>query len=68
MPSYIPQQNQTAHAAAQHKLSVMYYKGKGVEQNYRLAFEWCRKAANQNHAAAQFNVGWTYYNGEGVKV
>ena len=44
-----------------------YYKGKGVEQDYREAVRWYRKAAEQGNAFAQNSLGDCYYYGKGVK-
>ena len=53
---------------AQYNLSVMYYAGRGVEQNYAKAFEWSLKAAEQGHLNAQNNLGALYYTGTGTEV
>ena len=39
----------------------------GVEQNYRKAAKWWRKAAEQGHKNAQYNLGLAYDNGKGVE-
>jgi uncharacterized protein len=52
--------------AAESKLALMYYKGKGVAQDYAAAAIWYRKAADQGYAKAQFNLGDLYFRGEGV--
>ena len=44
-------------AAAQYGLCMAYFKGKGLAQDDRQAFEWCHKAAKQGHARAQARVG-----------
>ena len=53
-------------ADAQRQIGYMYYKGEGVEQNYKEAAEWFLKAAEQGHARAQNNIGYMYENGTGV--
>ena len=45
----------------------MYSKGTGVRQDYKKAFEWFTKAANQGDADAQYNLGAMYINGQGVR-
>ena len=45
----------------------MYSNGQGVEQDYKKAVEWYRKAAEQGHADAQNNLGFMYYTGQGVE-
>ena len=44
----------------------MYDCGHGVDVNYKKAFEWCKKAAEQGYARAQYNLGAMYENGDGV--
>jgi len=46
---------------------VMYSKGQGVEQDYKEAFKWFSKAADQGDASAQYFLGGMYYSGEGVE-
>jgi TPR repeat protein len=55
-----------ADAAVQLNLGLMYYFGKGVQQNYAEAAKWNRKAAEQGHACAQFNLAVMYASGQGV--
>jgi uncharacterized protein len=52
---------------AQYNLGVMYFTGRGVEQNLKQAFRWTRRAAEQGHLQAQFNLGTLYYNGQGTR-
>ena len=40
------------HAAAQYMLGVMYYEGRGVLQDYKIAGKWYRKAAEQGAVKA----------------
>lgn len=54
------------HADAQYNLGIMYYKGKGVAQNYAEAARWYRKAAERGHSLAQRNLGRMYDSGEGM--
>jgi TPR repeat protein len=53
-------------ADAEHLLGLLYYMGRGVEQDYKLALEWHRKAALQGKADAQYVVGAMYYTGNAV--
>ena len=52
---------------AQYYLGVCYDNGQGVEQDYKEAVKWYRKAAEQGHSDAQNNLGVCYYNGQGVE-
>lgn len=52
---------------AQYGMAYAYYKGvDGVKQDYRRAFEWFEKAANQNIGEAQNYLGVMYQYGLGV--
>lgn len=53
-------------ADAEHLLGLMYYMGRGVPQDYKLALEWHRKAALKGKADAQYVVGAMYYTGNAV--
>ncbi len=53
-------------AIAQYELGFLYYKGKGVRQNFAAAAKWIRRAADQDHINAQHNLGFMYYKGMGV--
>ena len=50
----------------QFSVAIRCYRGQGVEQDFRAAFQWFLKAARQGHMGAQVNVGVMYQNGEGV--
>ena len=54
-------------AAAQYGLCVAYFKGKGLAQDDRQAFEWCHKAAKQGYARAQFRLGAFLSLGKGAR-
>lgn len=53
-------------ADAQHLLGLMYYMGRGVKRDYKIALEWHRKAAMQGKADAQYVVGAMYYTGNAL--
>ena len=55
-------------ADAQLKLGLKYYFGKGVEQNYKKAFEYFTKSAEGGYAWGWYNLGTMYehYRGEGA--
>ena len=53
-------------AIAQFNLGYMYDQGEGVPQDYKLAVEWYRIAAEQGEARAQSNLGYMYDQGKGV--
>lgn len=52
----------------QNLLGLWYVKGVGTEKNYRLAFEWFKKAVEQDYASAFYNIGDLYLIGLGVEV
>lgn len=51
---------------AQYNLGFFYQMGFGVQKNYKKAFEYYSKAADQNHSYAQNNLGYLYQCGHGV--
>jgi uncharacterized protein len=53
-------------ASAQYNLGSIYYFGKGVSRDAKLAIEWFSKAAAQGHAGSQFYMGVIAYNGQHV--
>ncbi|MBL1140584.1 MAG: sel1 repeat family protein [Proteobacteria bacterium] len=54
------------HGFAQYYLGMMYMKGQGVEQDYKLAGKWFRKASEKSIPQAQYKLGNLYYRGKGV--
>ncbi|MGA9393159.1 MAG: hypothetical protein WBV69_22200 [Candidatus Sulfotelmatobacter sp.] len=53
-------------AESQFKLGSMYYRGKGIPQNYREAARWYRKSAEQGYAKSEYNLSSMYRDGKGV--
>src|SRR4029077_14706093 len=51
---------------AQAYLGFMYQYGRGVAQNYRLAYYWYRRGAEQGNASAQHLLGLLYDKGQGT--
>ena len=49
-------------------LGIMYYTGRGVEQNYRKAVEWYEKAADKLDSYGLCNLGYCYYYGRDIIV
>ena len=52
---------------AQFKIGYMYDVGKGIQQDYKEAANWYRKAADKNYTTAQYNLGYLYQYGQGVQ-
>jgi TPR repeat protein len=52
---------------AQYNLGVLYSQGQGVQQDFKQAASWYRKAADQGDAESQYNLGVMYRTGEGVQ-
>ena len=44
----------------------MYYYGKGTAKNYKKAFKWHKKSAEQGLADVHLFLGYMYYLGEGA--
>lgn len=53
-------------AKAEFRLGSMFYHGQGVQQDYREAMRWYRKAADQGDTKAQYDIGYMYDLGQGV--
>ncbi len=56
----------TGHSKAQHFLGDMYYKGKGINQDYKTAVRWYTLSAEQGNKISQYNLGIMYSFGLGV--
>ena len=52
---------------AYYHLGRRYETGDGVPRNYKLAYDWFRKAANKGHLPSFHRLGWLYEEGHGVK-
>lgn len=52
---------------AQSDLGHLYENGNGVQKDYKKAFDWYHKSAEQGYAIAQYNVGVAYEYGSGVQ-
>lgn len=49
-----------------HKRGMLFYKGIGVDKDFKKAAQWFRRAAEKGHAVAQYNLGIMTYLGQGV--
>lgn len=49
-----------------YRLGMSYANGSGVNQNYSMAVEYWRKAAELGHSGAQRRLGFAYAHGQGV--
>jgi len=56
----------TGDAEAQNYLGILYGTGVGVTQDYKQAFLWTSKAAQQSDPYAQMNLARMYYDGTGT--
>ena len=52
---------------AQFTLAKCYSDGKGVAKNKEKAFEWTKKAAEQDYLDAVESLPWLYLTGKGIK-
>lgn len=52
---------------AQNAIGICYYKGDGVEQDYKKAAEWFWKSAEKGNATGQYNLGYLYDSGKGLE-
>ncbi len=55
-------------AEAQALVGIAYMLGDGIDINYKEAFNWFKKSADQGFPKGQHNVGICYENGKGVDV
>ncbi len=53
-------------AGQDHKRGLLFYKGIGVDKDFRKAARWFKQAARKGHARAQYNLGIMSYLGQGV--
>lgn len=49
-----------------HKRGLLFYKGIGVDKDFKKAAQWFKQAAKKGHAGAQYNLGIMSYLGQGV--
>ena len=49
---------------SQYRLYQLFYVGKGVKKDIKVALQWLNKAANQNYTTAIFELGLWYYEEE----
>jgi len=53
-------------ATSMYNLGFLYFRGKGVSQDYVLAMTWYRQAAGKGSAVAMNALGFMYAQGRGV--
>src|ERR1043165_4212931 len=58
---------ESGNPSAQTNIGVMYYQGRGVEQNYKEAIRWYSMAAGEGYPDAQYNLGLAFAEGKGVE-
>ncbi|MGH8579255.1 MAG: tetratricopeptide repeat protein [Gammaproteobacteria bacterium] len=56
----------SAQPIAQYYVGYMYEMGQGINQDYKNAASWYRKAAERGIAQAQYRLGELYANGKGA--
>ncbi len=54
------------HKKAQYRVGKCYEKGRGVEEDEKMAFQWYEKSAKQGYHKGQYELGDCYKDGEGV--
>lgn len=59
-------ENKQNNAATQCQLALCYSQGRGVNRDWKQAFEWYRKAAIQGYAPAQYEIANCYHYGRGT--
>jgi TPR repeat protein len=53
-------------ADASYVLSIMYFRGEGVQSNKTEALKWLQRSAEKGLVRAQYNLGMMYDKGDGV--
>lgn len=53
-------------SSAQFNIGQAYYYGQGLEQDYKKAFVWLTKSANQDYSLAQIQLAEMYFSGKGI--
>jgi TPR repeat protein len=53
-------------ADARYAIGLLYWNGKGVQQDYQKAAKWMKDAAEIGHGEAQLKLGYMHINGQGV--
>lgn len=61
-------QAEAGDANAQYKLGKQYYSGINQDQDYKKAFLWFKKSAEQGNIDALYNSGLCYYFGYGINI
>ena len=64
---YFKKASALGNPVGQSGLGLMYLYGKGVEVDYKKAFDYFQKAVEQNWVDGQLHLGNMYYNGWGVR-
>ena len=49
---------------AQYEFALMYYEGKGLDQDFEKAFQWFKRSADQGYAPSQYKLAYMYENNE----
>ena len=63
----ILKRNTNDNPKTQTKLGELYLTGKGVEKNYKEAFNLFKQAAEKGNALAQYRLGDMYFKAQGIK-
>ena len=53
-------------ASAQHRLSMLYFYGRGVPEDETVAMEWAKRSADQGNLDAMYFIGTMYMFGDQV--
>lgn len=56
----------TGYVLAQYNLAIMYFAGRGLDQDYAQAMEWFQRAASNNFAPALVNLAHMFRDGLGT--
>ena len=66
--AYLMRLSDRGNADAMNMIGAMYYEGRYMEQDYKIAAKWYIKAAENGSSQAMSNTGYCFYYGNGVEV
>ena len=59
-------QAEQGNSEAQYQLGQLYYSGEKLRKNFKVAFEWYKKAAESRHVLAQRMVAEMFVSGKKI--
>ena len=66
MEIYLSVVDESGSVEAMYNIANMYYLGQGVLKDYKIAYNWYKRAADEGDALSMYNISLLYERGEGV--